>query len=66
MSACFEGKETEHNWSAREKAIFRVRGTLQSEVVKQYPQTFLACLKAGFLANSVKAVSWPSSQRSSL
>lgn len=57
ISACFDGKETEHNWAAREKAIFRVRGILQSDVVQRYTQTFLSCLKAGFLANSVKAVS---------
>lgn len=59
MSACFEGKETEHNWIMREKAIIKVRGMIKADIQKQYPQPLVSCLKAGFLANSVKAVRCP-------
>ncbi|KAA1466154.1 hypothetical protein DENSPDRAFT_862277 [Dentipellis sp. KUC8613] len=41
----FEGKETEHNWAARERAIIRVRGMLKGDVHVRYTETFLAHLK---------------------
>lgn len=41
----FEGKETEKNWSHREKAIHRVRTLLRSDVGAKYPQTFFLAIK---------------------
>ncbi|TFY80271.1 hypothetical protein EWM64_g3741 [Hericium alpestre] len=41
----FEGKETEHNWAARERAIIRIRGMLKGDVHVRYAETFLAHLK---------------------
>ncbi|KAJ9114256.1 hypothetical protein QFC22_005708 [Naganishia vaughanmartiniae] len=55
----FEGKETEHNWQAREAGIMRVRGMLQSGVHKQFPGTFMSCLRQDFWQESVKAASSP-------
>ncbi|CAL1702266.1 unnamed protein product [Somion occarium] len=52
----FEGKETEHNWAAREKAILRVRGMLKGEVYERYPETFFHGLKNGFIDASVKTL----------
>ncbi|THH33792.1 hypothetical protein EUX98_g406 [Antrodiella citrinella] len=51
----FEGKETEHNWAAREQAILRVRGMLKGEVHERFTETFLLGLKQGFLDASIKA-----------
>jgi CLIP-associating protein 1/2 len=53
-----QGKETEHNWAAREQAILRVRGMLKGDVHLRYTDTFLACLKEGFIQWSLKAVSY--------
>lgn len=52
-----QGKETEHNWADREKAILRVRGMLKGDVHTRYIDTFLACLKEGYIKWSLKAVS---------
>ena len=52
-----QGKETEHNWAAREKAILRVRGMLKGEVHERYPETFVQGLKNGFIDASLKTVS---------
>ncbi|OJT13545.1 Protein STU1 [Trametes pubescens] len=52
----FEGKETEHNWSAREQAIQRVRGMLKGDVLERYPDTFLHGLKNGFMDASLKTL----------
>jgi hypothetical protein len=52
-----QGKETEHNWAARERAILRVRGMLKGEVHLRYTDTFLASFKEGFVKSSLKAVS---------
>ncbi|KAJ9127352.1 hypothetical protein QFC24_000759 [Naganishia onofrii] len=52
----FEGKETEHNWQPREAGIMRVRGMIQSGVHKQFPATFLACLRQDFWQESIKGV----------
>ncbi|RDB23289.1 Protein STU1 [Hypsizygus marmoreus] len=56
MAKPFEGKETEHNWAAREQAILRVRGMLKGDVQTRYTDTFLACLKEGFIVWSLKAL----------
>ncbi|KAI0356623.1 hypothetical protein OH77DRAFT_1423568 [Trametes cingulata] len=52
----FEGKETEHNWMAREQAIQRVRGMLKGDVLERYPDTFLHGLKNGFMEASLKTL----------
>ncbi|KAG6833770.1 hypothetical protein H0H87_001202 [Tephrocybe sp. NHM501043] len=52
----FEGKETEHNWSAREQAILRVRGMLKGDVHIRYPDTFITVLKEGFIQWSLKTL----------
>lgn len=51
-----QGKESEHNWSAREQAIQRVRGMLKGDVLERYPDTFLHGLKNGFMDASLKTV----------
>jgi len=53
----FEGKETEHNWASREQAITRVRGMIKGDVHQRYGDTFMACLKDGFMQCSLKTVS---------
>ncbi|KAL4241509.1 CLASP family protein [Abortiporus biennis] len=55
MLKYFEGKETEHNWAAREKSIVRVRGMLKGDAHERFLETFLAGLKDGFLGASFKA-----------
>ncbi|KAH9853750.1 clasp N terminal-domain-containing protein [Lenzites betulinus] len=52
----FEGKETEHNWSAREQAIQRVRGMLKGDVLDRYADTFLQGLKNGYMEASLKTL----------
>ncbi|KAF8897283.1 clasp N terminal-domain-containing protein [Infundibulicybe gibba] len=52
----FEGKETEHNWAARERGINRVRGMLKGDVHARYTETFLISLKEGFIQWSLKAL----------
>ncbi|THG98554.1 hypothetical protein EW026_g3639 [Hermanssonia centrifuga] len=52
----FDGKETEHNWAAREQAIMRVRGMLKGEVHERYPETFLQGLIQGFISASIKTL----------
>lgn len=56
MTKPFEGRETEHNWAARERAIQRVRGMLKGDVHTRYPEVFLQCLKDGFVQNSMKTL----------
>ncbi|KAJ3790562.1 clasp N terminal-domain-containing protein [Lentinula aff. detonsa] len=56
MEKTFEGKETEHNWSAREQSILRVRGMLKGEVHQKYFDSFMACLKQGFIQWSLKTL----------
>lgn len=41
----YQGKETEHNWAARDGAMTRVRGMLKAGVHDTYPDVFLAHLK---------------------
>ncbi|TBU58755.1 clasp N terminal-domain-containing protein [Dichomitus squalens] len=52
----FEGKETEHNWADRERAIQRVRGMLKGDVHERYTDTFLHGLKNGFMEASLKTL----------
>ncbi|KAI0684173.1 clasp N terminal-domain-containing protein [Cytidiella melzeri] len=52
----FEGKETEHNWAPREKAILRVRGMLKGDVHERFMDTFLHGLKNGFMDASLKTL----------
>jgi hypothetical protein len=51
-----QGKETEHNWAARERAIQLVRGMLKGDVHNRYFEHFLNSLKDGFLQCSLKTV----------
>ncbi|KAF8076175.1 clasp N terminal-domain-containing protein [Lyophyllum atratum] len=52
----FEGKETEHNWAARERAVLRVRGMLKGDVHLRYLDVFLISLKDGFIQWSLKTL----------
>ncbi|KAH6915150.1 clasp N terminal-domain-containing protein [Coprinopsis sp. MPI-PUGE-AT-0042] len=56
MAKPFEGKESEHNWSARESAIQRVRGMIKGDVHNRYPDVFFAGLKDGFMQWSLKTL----------
>ncbi|KAG8899341.1 suppressor of tub2 mutation [Tulasnella sp. 403] len=56
MEPCFEGKETEHNWQDRERAIIRLRGMLKGDVYSRYPDVFFAGLKGGLLEKTIKAL----------
>jgi hypothetical protein len=51
-----QGKETEHNWAAREQSIQRVRGMLKGDIHQRYPDVFMASLKDGFMQWSLKTV----------
>ncbi|KAH9951783.1 clasp N terminal-domain-containing protein [Amylocystis lapponica] len=51
-----KGKESEHNWAAREKAVQRVRGMLKGSVHERYPEQFLFGLKNGFIDASLKTL----------
>ncbi|KIP12816.1 hypothetical protein PHLGIDRAFT_97512 [Phlebiopsis gigantea 11061_1 CR5-6] len=53
----FEGKEDEHNWAARERAIVRVRGMIKGEVHERFTEAFLNGLKNGFIDASLKTAS---------
>ncbi len=52
-----QGKETEHNWASREKAVLRVRGMLKGGVHERFNEPFLQGLRQGFIEASLKAVS---------
>ncbi|PPQ99906.1 hypothetical protein CVT24_009587 [Panaeolus cyanescens] len=56
MQKPFEGKETEHNWLARDQAIQRVRGMIKGEVHSRYLEAFLLALKEGFMQWSLKTL----------
>ncbi|KAF8450793.1 clasp N terminal-domain-containing protein [Boletus edulis BED1] len=56
MVKAFEGKETEHNWTPRERCIQRVRGMLRGDIHTRYPDVFFQCLKDGFIQASLKAL----------
>lgn len=51
-----QGKETEHNWAARERSIICIRGMLKGEAHVRYMDSFLAGLKNGMLDASFKTV----------
>lgn len=53
----FEGKETEHNWQLRDRAVSRVRGMLKGEVHLRYTDVFMDGLRGGFMTNTLKTVS---------
>ncbi|KAG6378472.1 clasp N terminal-domain-containing protein [Boletus reticuloceps] len=58
LSECIihQGKETEHNWTPRERCIQRVRGMLRGDIHTRYPDVFFQCLKDGFIQASLKAL----------
>ncbi|KAJ8515986.1 hypothetical protein ONZ45_g6658 [Pleurotus djamor] len=56
MQQPFDGKETEHNWAQRERSIQRVRGMLRGGAHTRYFESFLNCLKEGFIQWSLKAL----------
>lgn len=41
----FNGKESEHNWQAREQSIVKVRGMLKTSTHESYPGAFMAGLR---------------------
>ncbi|KAJ6516109.1 clasp N terminal-domain-containing protein [Mycena sanguinolenta] len=55
MHKPFDGKENEHNWADRERAILRVRGMLKGEVHLRYTESFLGSLK-DFIQMSLKTL----------
>ncbi|KAH7903720.1 clasp N terminal-domain-containing protein, partial [Hygrophoropsis aurantiaca] len=52
----FEGRETEHNWAVRERAIQRVRGMIKGDIHNRYPDVFFLALKEGFIQASLKTL----------
>ncbi|KAJ7774326.1 clasp N terminal-domain-containing protein [Mycena maculata] len=55
MHKPFEGKENEHNWADRERAILRVRGMIKGDVHLRYSETFLGSMK-DFIQLSLKTL----------
>ncbi|BEJ18190.1 hypothetical protein CspHIS471_0704670 [Cutaneotrichosporon sp. HIS471] len=45
----FAGKETEHNWGPRERALVRIRGMLRGQVFAKHPDAFVAGLKGDII-----------------
>ncbi|KAF8845660.1 hypothetical protein BDN67DRAFT_993328 [Paxillus ammoniavirescens] len=56
IAKAFEGKETEHNWAARERGVQRVRGMIRGDIHSRYPDVFVQCLKDGFVQASLKTL----------
>ncbi|WWC88149.1 uncharacterized protein L201_003054 [Kwoniella dendrophila CBS 6074] len=52
----FEGKETEHNWAPREKAVVRIRGMLRGGVWPKFNEAFIQGLKNGILEGVLKTI----------
>jgi CLIP-associating protein 1/2 len=46
MHPFFEGKETEHNWSQREKSIIKLRRITKGNAPQEFSTTFLTSIKA--------------------
>lgn len=46
MRPAFEGKETEHNWSAREKNVARIRSLLQGKAHDRFPEQFFSGIQS--------------------
>jgi len=42
MVAAFEGRESEQNWTLRDKHITRLRGLVRGNAYKEYPTAFMA------------------------
>ncbi|KAH9007082.1 clasp N terminal-domain-containing protein [Lactarius hatsudake] len=55
MLKSFEGKETEHNWAPRDRAVTRVRGMLKGDVHIRYSEAFISHLKL-FVDASLKTL----------
>jgi len=55
----FEGRESEHNWQLRERAVNRVRGMIKGDIHTRFAEAFMEGLKAGFMSNTLKTVSLP-------
>ncbi|ODQ77962.1 hypothetical protein BABINDRAFT_163013 [Babjeviella inositovora NRRL Y-12698] len=52
---CFQDKETEFNWSSREKAVLRLRGMLRGNIA-DHSETFILLLKSHLVEGIGKAV----------
>ncbi|KAJ7068076.1 clasp N terminal-domain-containing protein [Mycena amicta] len=55
MHKPFEGKETEHNWADRDRAVLRVRGMVKGEVHLRFTEAFMAGMKE-FIPMSLKTL----------
>ncbi|KAI9466759.1 clasp N terminal-domain-containing protein [Lactarius psammicola] len=55
MLKSFEGKETEHNWAPRDRAVTKVRGMLKGDVHVRYSEAFVSHLKS-FIDASLKTL----------
>ncbi|KAF7301458.1 hypothetical protein MIND_00711100 [Mycena indigotica] len=55
MHKPFDGKETEHNWADRDRAVLRVRGMVKGEVHVRFADAFMAGLKE-FMPMSLKTL----------
>ncbi|CAK5276018.1 unnamed protein product [Mycena citricolor] len=55
MEKPFEGKENEHNWADRDRAIQRVRGMILGDVHVRFADTFMAHMKE-FIQMSLKTL----------
>lgn len=55
MLKSFNGKETEHNWAPRDRAVTRVRGMLKGDVHVRYSEAFILHLKP-FVDASLKTL----------
>lgn len=55
MLKSFDGKETEHNWAPRDRAVTRVRGMLKGDVHIRYSEAFISHLKL-FVDASLKTL----------
>lgn len=51
-----QGRESEHNWAARERSVIQIRGMLKGDAHVRYLDTFLVGLKGGILDATLKAV----------
>ncbi|KAI9816318.1 MAG: suppressor of tub2 mutation [Phylliscum demangeonii] len=46
MLPLFEGRESEHNWSPRERSILKLRRIVKGNALKDYPTQFLAGIRS--------------------
>ena len=53
-----QGKEDEHNWAGREVSMDKVRGMLMGNAFAKFPAAFVAGLRSGWMAASLKGVSF--------